>query len=435
VNRRPAHTASERRIGRRAAIAGAAAALGATALGCSRRGAPPGRREASLWFSYGGRNRVVLEALVDRFNRSQNAFWMHAVYQGDYFEGLAKLRTAIAARAAPALSHVVGEVVPYLAEAGVLEHLDGYPGARALDFIPELGQERSWWGGGSKPLVALPFNRSTPIAYLNGKMFHDAGLDPPTSWTELRQVARALTKRVGDRVTRYGFGCPIDWWFWLALVGQAGGRVIDADGTLTLGGDAGVEAIELWQHMVQRDRSMKPPPGRDYNAWEATNQDYLAGRTAMIWTSTAFLRYLEQNAPFPVVTAALPAGVQRAVPTGGTFWVVPKQAPAEQKQTAWAFLCWMSAPSQVIEWAVQTGYLPTTRGAVRELERQGYYRMHPNARVALDQLRVAFPWPWSTRLFRVQREVVQPLLEKAVLENADARALLDHARAVAKRGA
>ena len=48
------------------------------------------------------------------------------------------------------------------------------------------------------------------------------------------------------------------------------------------------------------------PPGRDYNAWQATNTDFLARKTAMIWTSTAFLNYLETNATFPVVAAPLP---------------------------------------------------------------------------------------------------------------------------------
>ena len=81
---------------------------------------------------------------------------------------------------------------------------------------------------------------------------------------------------------------------------------------------------------MHRDRSMKPPPGRDYNAWQATNSDFLAGRVAMIWTSTAFLRYLEDNAPFAVGTAALPGDVRRSVPTGGTFFVMPRGLPAEE---------------------------------------------------------------------------------------------------------
>ena len=86
--------------------------LALAATGCAASTAPPGRKTAPLWFTYGGKNRQVLEGLVKTFNLSQGEHWITPIYQGDYFEGLAKLRTAIAARRAPALSHVVGEVVP-----------------------------------------------------------------------------------------------------------------------------------------------------------------------------------------------------------------------------------------------------------------------------------------------------------------------------------
>ncbi|HMJ15635.1 MAG TPA: ABC transporter substrate-binding protein [Polyangiaceae bacterium] len=395
---------------------------------CRSDDAPKGRRVASLWFTYGGKNREVLEKLVRRFNTSQNAHFIRAVFQGDYFEGLAKLRTAIAARAAPALSHVVGEVVPYLAEAGVLEPMDRYPGFGELDIIPELGQAKSWIAGDQRPTVALPFNRSTPICYLNGKLFEQAGLKAPTTWNELREVARALTVRDGARAKRYGFCCPVNWWFWVALLQQAGGEVVEPDGRITLGGEAGVRATEFWQTLVNVDRTMKPPPGRDYNAWEATNQDYLAGRAAMIWTSTAFLRYLEDNAEFKVVAAPLPRDARFAVPTGGTHWVLLKSAAPEEKASAWEFLRFMHEPEQVIDWATQTGYMPVTRAAVKRLESSGYYAKHPNDRVAYDQLAVARPWPWSKELFRIQRETVQPRLESAVLSGKNARALLAEAR-------
>src|SRR4051812_32492902 len=161
------------------------AVAGGSLLGaCAVDAVPKGRTGVSLWFSYGGTNREVLESLVQRFNATQSRDYVQAVYQGDYFEGLAKLRTAIAANCAPTLSHVVSEVVPYLAEARVVEPLSSYAGLRELDLIPELGQERSWIGGGGRPLVALPFNRSTPIAYLNGELFARAGLGAPRSWDE-----------------------------------------------------------------------------------------------------------------------------------------------------------------------------------------------------------------------------------------------------------
>jgi len=407
----------------------ASAVAGGSVLGaCALDAVPKGRTPVSLWFSYGGTNREVLESLVQRFNRGQTRDFVQAVYQGDYFEGLAKLRTTIAARCAPVLSHVVSEVIPYLAEAGVLEPLADYPGLRELDLIPELGQERTWASGGARPLCALPFNRSTPIAYLNGDLFAQAGLDAPRDWDELRAVAKRLTERKAGG--RFGFGCPINWWFWVALVGQAGGSIVAANGRVSLGDEAGVRALRLWQELV-RGGLMKLPPGRDYNAWEQCNQDFLSGRAAMIWSSTAFLKYLEAHARFRLIAAPLPAGVKRAVPTGGTFWVVLRSAPSAEKAAAVRFLRFMHEPEQVITWSTRTGYIPVTHGAVRALEQRGYYAAHPNDRVALEQLSVAEPWPWSVDLFRIQREIVQPRLESAVIQQRDASAILTEARALA----
>lgn len=399
----------------------------AVAYGCGHR--QPSQGEASLWFSYGGRNREVLEKLIRRFNQSSRRHRILGVFQGDYYEGLAKLRLGIAAKAGPSFSHVIGEVIPYLVEAGVVEPLAGYPGAAELDLIPELGQAKSWRGGDKRELVALPFNRSTPIAYVNGRIFGEAGLSPPRTWAELRAVARELTVRARGGATRYGFECPISWWFWVALVAQAGGDVVEADGTVSLGGEAGVRALEFWQTLVSDDRTMKPPVGEDSHAMEATNNDFLAERVPMVWTSTAFLKYFEDHARFPVIAAPLPADRRAGTPTGGTHFLILKGAPEREKEAAWSFLRWMLEPEQVIEWSVSTGYLPTTRAAVRRLEKEGFYRSNPNYRVALDQLAVARPWPWSPDLFRIERETVQPLLETAVLRGASAGKLLAEARA------
>ena len=400
------------------------AALSGGAQGCAQNEAPPGRVVVPFWFTYGGRNRATLETLVARFNRSQSDVWVRAVFQGDYFEGLAKLRTALAAGAAPPLSHVVGEVVPYLAAAGVLEPLDDYPGAKALPLQPALGQAGSFRGGADRPLVVLPFNRSTPIAYVNQRLFQ--GHAPPTTWQALSDTAKALT-----RPGRFGFGCPIDWWYWAALVGQAGGEVVEADGRVSLGGPAGVRALAWWQQLVAAG-VMKQPPGRDYNAWEQLSQDFLAGRVAMIWSSTAFVRYLEETADFPVLAMALPHGERGSVPTGGTHFVLLKSAPNELKHAAWRFVRFMLHADSAAFWSRETGYLPVTTEAADSLERGGFYAKHPNYRVALDQLAVAQPWPWSRSLFRIQREVVQPRLEAAMLERRDPAAALAEARAAAE---
>lgn len=405
----------------------ASAALSGASAGCDGVRAPAGRLVVPFWFTYGGRNRATLEKLVGRFNAAQNEIWIRAVFQGDYFEGLAKLRTALAAGAAPPLSHVVGEVVPYLAEAGVLETLDDYPGAHELGLVPQLDQGGSFRGGAERPRVIVPFNRSTPIAYANARLFGDR--PAPATWKALRATARELT-----RPGCFGFGCPIDWWYWAAMVGQAGGSVVELDGRVSLGGSAGAAAIAFWQTLV-RDGVMKQPPGRDYNAWEQLSQDFLAGRVAMMWTSTAFVRYLEETADFPVRAMPLPHGVRGSVPTGGTHFVLLKSAPSELKQAAWRFVRFLLEPEPAAFWSSETGYLPVTVAAAQRLQNSGFYAQHPNHRVALEQLPVAEPWPWSKGLFRIQREVVQPRLEAALLEQREPERVLDEARRLAETSA
>ncbi len=412
----------------RRSFLGAAACAAMPLAGCGATKVPAGRLGIRFWFSYGGRNRQVLEGLVARFNASQDRVWILPTYQGEYFESLTKLRSAIAANTEPVITHVVGEVIPYFAEAGVLEDLSGYPGVRELDLVPALAQSGTWIGGDRKPLIALPFNRSTPILYVNQDMLDRAGLRPPETWGELRAHAKALQRVQGGEVKTWGLVCPINWWFWVALVAQAGGTVVEADGTPTLGGEAGVKALELWQQMVHRDGTMRPPPGRDYNAWDIAKGDFLSERTAMIYTSTAFVRYLDDNARFRAVAAPLPRDVRRAVPTGGTFFLMMKDAPSEQKLAAWEFLRWMCEPQQTMEWSTGTGYMPVSERAVKKLEEEGWYAKHPNDRVAMDSLAHAVPWPWAPNLFRVERECIDPVLEQAVLLHRDSREMLDRAR-------
>ncbi len=413
-------------VGRRAILGGAAVSM----FGCKRSARDDrGRVKVRLWFTLGGRNREVLLEIVRRFHASQDDVRVEPVYQGDYFESLAKLRTAIAAKSAPGLSHVVAEVVPYLARAGALEKLDGYPGMKEIPFVRALGQAGAFRGGEAQPLYGVPLNRSTPLMYCNGEIFAKEGLRPPTTWKELVESARALTRK-GDR---WGHEVPIAWWFWVALVGQAGGVVFDESGKPTLGDEAGVRALRLWQDLVHREHAMRPPPGRDYDAWNVVNQDFLGGRAAFIWTSTAYIRYLEDNAKFPVVAAPLPSDVRASVPTGGTFFVVPKQAPDEEKAGAARFLRFFCEPEQAAYLSTRTGYLPITTTATERMRGEGFFAKHPNDDVAQQQLASVEPWPWEPMLFRIERDVVDPRLEEAVLLDRDPVKLLAEARAIASR--
>jgi len=416
---------------RRDLLGACAASFLAPPLGCRSSARPVhegGRVVVTFWYAFGDLVRKVLVDAVARFNQSQSRVLVKAVHQGDYFEALAKLRTAIAAGAAPTLSHVVLEVLPYLARARVLEPLDGYDGARDLPLLGALAQRGSFDGAERQPLYGVPLNRSTPIVFANRAILDAEGVRLPSTWDELREAARRLTRRGTDGETRWGFEVPVSWWYWVAMVGQAGGELATPGGALSLGGAAGEEALRFWQRLVHRDRVMRPPPGRDYQAWQSTNESFLQERIAMMWSSTAFVRYLENNARFPVVAGPLPRAVRSSVPTGGTMFVLMRDAPDEEKRAAWEFVRWMCEEDQVIDWSARTGYLPVTQPAIERLIGQGFYARHPNDRVAYDQLRDVAPWPWIPELFRVERDIVEPILEEAVLTGRDAGQAMDQAR-------
>jgi sn-glycerol 3-phosphate transport system substrate-binding protein len=117
------------------------------------------------------------------------------------------------------------------------------------------------------------------------------------------------------------------------------------------------------------------------------------------------------------------------------MFVLIAGAPDDEKRAAWEFVRWMCEAPQTMTWSMRTGYLPVTVPAVEQLVARGWYARHPNDRVAYDQLGSVEPWPWAPELFRVERDIVEPRLEDAVLTGRDAREVLEEAREDARRPA
>ncbi len=374
---------------------------------------------ATFWYSYGGAVRKVTEEMVNRFNSSQSKYRIDGSFQGDYFQALAKIRAAITTKTAPAIFHAIGEALPDIWQSGMLENLEPYvkaTGVKTEDFVPALSQHGYFeYFGKQVPLFAIPFNRSMPIMYYNEDMLKAKGVKPPASWDELRDAAAKLTVREGGEVKVWGYEVPIDWWFWHGMLYQAGGSLLSADGKQAAFRQKGGEALQYWVDLVNKDKIMKRPPGKDYNAWEVTNTDFINQKAAIIVTSTAFVNYLTENAKFKVATAFLPRKERFAGPTGGTFFVMLKDATPAQKEAGWAFIKWMAEPAQAIYWSQNTGYICVSEAAIASPEMQKFYKENPNYRVAYEQLKYAQKMPFLPALIRIQREAIQPNLEAPVI--------------------
>jgi len=363
-----------------------------------------------FWYSLSGKNGEVVKGLVDEFNKTHPNIKVNASFQGNYYENHAKVLSAIAAGNQPDVTMVEVASIASFANSGALADLtpflSGKSGTNNDDFIPGLLGNASWEG----KQYAIPFNRSTPILYINKDKLKAAKLDQngPKTWDELKQYSEKLSKQGKE----WGFSTPIDIWFYEAMVYENGGKFLSEDGkTATFNSKQAIEPISYWKDMIDKG-IMKMPPGAKYDAWEVAENDFINGKVAMIFDSTGSLNMLLDKAKFNVGTSFLPKQVNYGVPTGGTNLVM--LAKSEKKDNAWEFMKWITEKEQTIKFSQQTGYLPVRKSAVESPEMQKFFAEKPQFKVAVDQLQYAQPRPAAPGYKELQ-EVIMNEIQSAIL--------------------
>lgn len=389
--------------------------------------------EIDFWYALGGKNGEVIEELVNKFNSEQNEVIVNASYQGDYYENHAKVMSSIAAGNPPDLTMVeIGSIAAF-AESGALEPLESYvngsDGVDLNDYIPGL-LGNSYW---KERLYAIPFNRSTPLLYINRDMLKQAGLpvEGPKTWEELRSFAEKLSGGEGEKRT-WGFSTPIDIWFYEALVFQNGGSILSENGEKVMFNQpAGVEPLMFWKEMIDAD-IMKMPPGEKYNAWDVAKSDFINQKVAMIFTSTGDLNGLLEQAAFEVGTAFLPAKKSYGAPTGGANLVILAKSSAEEKAAAWTFIKWLTSPENTAFFSKGTGYMPVRQSALQLDVMEQLYAEKPQFEVAVKQLEHAQARPMAPGYKELQ-EIIMAELQRAILGQATPQEALDAAADKAKK--
>ncbi|WP_126427183.1 ABC transporter substrate-binding protein [Brevibacillus marinus] len=389
--------------------------------------------EIDFWHALSGKNGEVLEELVNRFNSEQSEVKVNAAFQGDYYENHAKVMSSIAAGNQPDLTMVEIASIAAFAESGALEPLESYvngsDGVELNDYIPGL-LGNSYW---KNTLYAMPFNRSTPLLYINRDMLKQAGLpeEGPKTWDELRSFAEKLSGGAGETQT-WGFSTPIDIWFYEALVFQNGGSILSEDGkTVMFNQPRGVEPLRFWKEMIDAG-IMKMPPGEKYNAWDVAKSDFINQKVAMIFTSTGDLNGLLEQAKFAVGTAFLPAKESYGAPTGGANLVILAKSSAEEKAAAWKFIKWLTSPENTAFFSKSTGYMPVRQSALELAEMKQLYAEKPQFEVAVQQLEHARARPMAPGYKELQ-EIIMAELQRAILGQATPEEALNTAAEKAQK--
>ncbi len=349
--------------------------------------------EVSFFYpvAVGGPITKIVDGFAADFDKENPGIKLKPIYSGSYQESIAKALTAVKSGDPPVTSILLSTDMYTLIDEDAIVPFDDLiktPEDQAWikSFYPAF-MENSQTGG---KIWGVPFQRSTIVLYYNKEMFKEAGLDPnrpPANWREQVEYAQKLTKRdATGKVTQWGIQIPssgFPYWLFQALAIQAGTNLMNAAGTETYYDRPEViEGLTYWVDLVNKYKVH--PEG--IVEWGTTPRDFFERKVAMMWTTTGNLTNVKNNAKFDFGVAMLPAGKQRGSPTGGgNFYIFKKSTPA-QRDAAFKFIKWVTAPQRAAQWGIDTGYVAVRADAWETPVMKQYVAGFPAAAVARDQL-------------------------------------------------
>ncbi|MEI6876091.1 MAG: ABC transporter substrate-binding protein [Spirochaetota bacterium] len=388
-----------------------------------------GKESATFWRALGGHNGEVTAQMIDMFEKAYPNIDIKDTFTGDYYETQSKVMAAIAAGSPPAMAQIMDESIAMFANADLLEDLTPYAKGTKGDYKIDTNdfiKGFMWYSQPKGKLVALPWNKSTPLVYYNKDMFKAAGVPEPNpgwTWAEFQAAAEKLTIKKDGVTTVYGCEIPVDEWFWEALMWGNGGDFFNADMTKTLVNQPrAVEVTQWWVDMTNKG-IMKAPPGKDYDAWDAARVDFISNKTAIIFASTGNLAGFKDTVNFG--TAFMPRGKKGfATPYGGAHLVIFKGAPAAEKNAAWKFIAWLTDKNQTAYFAKNTGYMPVRTSAMSSPDMQAQLKANPPLAIAVKQLDYSRGLPLNVHMIEILDKIRGAALS-AVLGETTAQKAMD----------
>jgi len=349
--------------------------------------------EVSFYYpiAVGGSIPKIIDGFVADFEKENPGIKLKPIFTGSYQQSLAKAVTAVKGGDPPVTAILLSTDMYTLIDEDAIVSFDEFiktPDDQAwLKSFYSAFMENSQTGGKT---WGIPFQRSTIVLYYNKEMFKEAGLDPnrpPANWREQVEYAQKLTKRdAAGKVTQWGIQIPASgfpYWLFQALAIQAGTNLMNAAGTQTYYDKPEViEGLTYWVDLVNRHK-VHPEGIVD---WGTTPKDFFERKVAMMWTTTGNLTNVRTNAKFDFGVAMLPAGKRRGSPTGGgNFYLFKKSTPVE-REAAFRFVKWATAPQRAAQWGIDTGYVAVRADAWSTPAMKAYVDGFPAAAVARDQL-------------------------------------------------
>ena len=381
----------------------------------------------------GGPLTKIVDSMVADFMKENTDIKVKAIYAGNYNDARIKALAALKSGKPAQLSVMFSiDIYELIEQDAIIAFGDGVetPEEKAWlnSFYPTLMEN----GRTAGKTWGIPFQRSTIVMYYNKDAFKAAGLDPnkpPETWEQLAAVGKKLTKADGSQwgvmITSTGY----PYWMFGALTMQNGQVLMNGAGNETyFDSPAVIEALQFWRDLGTKYKVM--PEGTI--EWGTLRQNFLEGKTAIMWHSTGNLTIVKKKAKFDVGVAMLPSSKRRGTPTGGgNFYIFKKTSSAERK-AAMRLIRFMTSPERSAEWSMKTGYMGISQAAYDTSKLKEYVKGFPYAAVARNQLKYATAELATYQTGRV-RKALDDAIQAALTGAKTPEAALKEAQALSER--
>ncbi|WP_405658851.1 ABC transporter substrate-binding protein [Streptomyces sp. NBC_01166] len=389
----------------------AAAALAGCGGGASSAGSADGPAEGEITLLTpiyeGADGKTLLEKkILGGFRKKYPDVKVNVDYT-TYAQLNEKITTGLAGGLLPdVLMMGVGWIPPFASKKAIAELPEAL--ASAHDYEKRVLEPSRYDG----KLYALPVVLDTRIVVYRKDHFAEAGVKKtPENWTELRAVAKQLTR--DGHVGFDPFSIDLRQ-CWETFLFANGGQLFSADGKKVLfSGARGVEALQFFKDLIQdgsADYAKKTDAGAPSNVQ--------TGKASMMMTTSALWVQVKDQNPDLIEDDKLGSFVlanrRPAMLQGGTL--VTQAARSRHPAAARALVEYLGTPESILGAAEQRGSVP----GLRDLDDTGYVKENQFVDLSLKNLQHAFS-EGGTAAWMEIREKIKPTLEPAIVGDQSAK--------------
>lgn len=305
------------------------------------------------WGGNPSETRLLKEALDSFEEKHPNIKVKHEVISDQYMD---VMKTRLIGGEAPDVFYLDAFEAPALIETGVLEPLDDYvtDEFNVDDFEQPLLEAFQKDG----VTYGFPKDYSTLALFYNKKMFEEAGVEVPTTWDELREASKELTK---DGVVGLGVAPELARMYYIAE--SLGGEVVK-DNKANFGDEKVIEALQpiIDQRNTDETAAQASDVGANWGG-EMFGQE----KAAMVIEGNWAIPFLEDT--FPNVeygTAEIPTvnGEQSTMAYTVSYVM---NAASEKKEASWKLIEYLTGPEGMEIWTSKGYALPTRKSVAEKL--------------------------------------------------------------------